>query len=268
MQAIGLCRFSYPAYGGFQVEHETIDERIAYLYADARLEDRFRLMETVALPSLRAQTDQNFGLVVVIGDQFPAHHVQRLELLIEDLPQAIIHKEPPRKQREVMKEILNDARIEPQKPCLQFRFDDDDAIAVDFVEKLRAAANTCAPLLAQSRSVAFDWNRGYVANFGTDGIRAAEVFRQFYVASLGMLIRGNCGVTIMNFSHEKIPQFMPTVSFSDPAMFVRGLNEHNDSRQALAKEPSLELLSPDQCDMFRSRFGIDAQQVQQVFSAR
>ena len=26
MQVIGLCRFSYPAYGGFQVGHETLEE--------------------------------------------------------------------------------------------------------------------------------------------------------------------------------------------------------------------------------------------------
>ncbi|MEX0310749.1 MAG: glycosyltransferase, partial [Tateyamaria sp.] len=30
MQIIGLCRFSYPAVGGFQVEHDTVDARIAY----------------------------------------------------------------------------------------------------------------------------------------------------------------------------------------------------------------------------------------------
>ena len=71
MQAIGLCRFSYPALGGFQVEHETIEERIAFLYQYERLEERFRLFEAIALPCLRAQTDPDWGLVIIIGDQFP-----------------------------------------------------------------------------------------------------------------------------------------------------------------------------------------------------
>jgi hypothetical protein len=31
MQVIGLCRFSYPASGGFQRIHETNEERRAYL---------------------------------------------------------------------------------------------------------------------------------------------------------------------------------------------------------------------------------------------
>lgn len=265
MQVIGLCRFSYPALGGFQVKHEEIEDRIAYLYDDARLEDRFRLFEHVALPSLRAQTDQNFSLVIVIGDQFPPHHASRLTALIEDMPQVVIHSEPPRNHREVMKEVLNDARIYPAEPCLQFRFDDDDAVAIDFIAKLRQAAHDCTPLLGYDRSVALDWNRGYVAAFDAAGIRGTAVFRQFYVAALGLMVRGNCPVTIMNFGHEKIPQFMPTVSFSDPGMFVRGLNDFNDSRQALAREPHLDPLSPADINLFKDRFNIDAAQVKRAF---
>lgn len=268
MQAIGLCRFSYPAIGGFQVQHEEIEDRIAYLYADARLEDRFRLFETVALPSLRAQTDPDFGIVIVIGTQFPRQHRLRLEAMVKDVPQIVIHEEPPRNQREVMKEVLNDARMHPAEPCLQFRFDDDDAIGCDFIARLRTAARDCAPLLDQSRTVAFDWNRGHVAEFTAHGIRAREVYRPFYVAALGILIRGDCGLTVMNYGHEKIPQFMPAVSFSDPHMWVRGLNEHNDSRQALAKEPPLDLLDAAGDALFAQRFGIEAAAVKRAFSDR
>lgn len=267
MQAIGLCRFSYPALGGFQVEHETIEERIAYLYEETRLEERFRLLETVALPCLRAQTDPDFLLIIVIGDQFPAHFEKRLEALIEDLPQALIHKEPPRQQREVMKEILNDARANPSEPCLQFRYDDDDAVAIDFIAKLRQAAADCAPLLRRHRSVAFDWNRGYVAEFSAEGIAAADLFRQFYVASLGMFIKGNSPLTIMNFAHEKIPQFMPAVSFSDEAMFVRSHNGFNDSRQKPVKQIPVTPLSAEQEALFRERFAIDIDHIRSVFSA-
>ena len=267
MQAIGLCRFSYPAIGGFQVKHEDIEDRIAYLYEDARLEERFALFETVALPCLRAQTDPDFGLIIVIGDQFPAHHEARLQKLIDDLPQAILHKEPPRNQREVMKEILNDARMHPEDPCLQFRYDDDDAISVDFIAKLRATARVAAPLLRESRTVAMDWNRGYVAEFGAQGISAKAIHRQFYVASLGMLIRGHAAATIMNFAHEKIPQFMPCITNPEPDMFVRSHNASNDSRQQDVPEIPVDPLTPEQEQLFRDRFAIDADHVRRVFSA-
>ena len=266
MQAIGLCRFSYPALGGFQVAHENIKDRIAYLYKDSRLEERFQLLETVALPCLRAQTDPDFSLIIVIGDQFPKHHEKRLEALIEDLPQALIHKEPPRNQREVMKEILNAARINPSEPCLQFRYDDDDAISVDFIEKFRKATSDCASLIGKNRTVAFDWNRGFVAEFGADAIAAVDMFRQFYVASLGMYIKGNCSQTIMNFAHEKIPRYMPTVSFSDDAMWVRSHNGFNDSRQKKVKPIPVQPLTPKLEKLFKDRFAIDVAQVRRVFS--
>jgi len=32
MQVIGHCRFSYPAFGDFELEHETIEQREAFLY--------------------------------------------------------------------------------------------------------------------------------------------------------------------------------------------------------------------------------------------
>lgn len=266
-QVIGLCRFSYPAIGGFQVDHETIEERIAYLYNDARLEERFRLFEAVVLPSLRAQTDPDFELIVVVGDQMPAHHLARLKALIDDLPQARMHAEPPRPQREVMKQILNAARRDFSQPCLQFRCDDDDAVAVDFIEQLRKAANDCAGLTRQHKSVAFDWNKGFIAEYSDKGISAAEIFRPFDVAALGMWVKGDCHLTIMNFAHNKINRFMPSVSFDEPRMFVRGHNASNDSRQKPVKDVPVKPLTFAQAEQFQKRFAIDIDAVQRIFRA-
>jgi hypothetical protein len=265
MQIIGLCRFSYPALGGFQVGHDTIEDRIAYLYQQERLEERFRLFETVALPCLKAQTDPDFELIIVIGDAMPKQHVDRLRDITASLPQARIHAEPPRQHREVMKEVLNNAR-NMELPCLQFRFDDDDAVAVDFVELLRAASDDCFGMTQQYRTVAFDWNRGLIAEYGADGIAATEVFRPFDVAALGMYVRPRCHLTIMNYAHNKINRFMPAVSFDTKQMFVRGHNASNDSRQKGEAPADVLPLTAEGKEMFRSRFAIDADAVQAIFS--
>lgn len=266
MQVIGLCRFSYPAIGGFQVGHETIEDRMAYLWAQDRLEERFRLLEAVALPCLRAQSDPNFNLLILIGDQFPKHHRDRLHDLTADIPQVQIIAHPPGNSREISKMVLNAARRDPSKPCIQFRHDDDDAVAVDFVEKLRAAASDCRSLIKKHRTVAFDWNQGYVAEIGAQGISATGIYRPFYVAALGMYVAGDCAMTIHNFMHERIPQFMPTVSYSDPDMFVRTHNGYNDSRQKKVKDVPVEPLGAKQEELFRARFAVDADHVQTVFS--
>ena len=247
------------------MDHETIEERIAFLYDDARIEERFQLFEAVALPSLRAQTDPNFELIIVVGDQMPEHRLARLTALIADMPQVRIHAEPPRPLREVMKEALNTARRDFSQPCLQFRFDDDDAVGVDFVERLRKAADDCEGLTRQHKSVAFDWNKGYIAEYGDKGISATEIFRPFDVAALGMWVKGDCHLTIMNFAHNKINRFMPSVSFDEPRMFVRGHNASNDSRQKPVKAVPVKPLTFEQAEHFQQRFAIDIDLVQRVF---
>lgn len=265
MQVIGLCRFSYPAIGGFQIEHETAAERIAYLYAEERMEERFRLLETIALPCLREQTDQEFDLIVVTGDSLPARHRGRLQDLTADMPQVRILSQPPRRHREVMKEILNAARRDPGRPCLQFRHDDDDAVSVDFVERLRATAEDCKGLLRRNRSVAIDFSRGYLAEAGPQGIAAAEGVHPYFVAGLGMHVRGGCPLTIMNFAHHKIGRFMPTVTVTDAPMFVRTRNRFNDSRPGAGRPVPLAPLTAGEEAGFEARFAIRASRVKEVF---
>ncbi|KIC24486.1 putative rhamnosyl transferase [Leisingera sp. ANG-M6] len=268
MQVIGLCRFSYPAIGGFQVEHETMAERIAYLYSDARMEERFRLFETVALPSLRAQSDPGFDLIIVTGDSLPRQHSDRLRDLTSDMPQVQIVAQPPRRHREVMKELLNSARKDPHQPCLQFRFDDDDAVAGEFIERLRETAADCAPLLAKTDTAAIDFNRGYIAEFSADGIAASEpAVRPYFTAALAMYAAGGCRKTIMNFAHNRIHHHMPTVTVTDVPMWVRSHNRFNDSRQDRAKPVEVTRLTPKQEREFATVFGIRADRVRAAFSA-
>ncbi|WP_425045016.1 putative rhamnosyl transferase [Primorskyibacter sp. S87] len=268
MQVIGLCRFSYPAIGGFQVQHATSGERSAYLYQPARMEERFRLFEAVALPCLRHQTDPDFTMLLLVGNDLPASYLQRLGDLVSDFPQIQILSRPPDEHRPVMKELLNEARHDIARPCLQFRFDDDDAISVDFVERLRQVARDCAPLLEQSGTVAIDFNRGFNARFDAGGIQASEeVVRPYFTAALGIAIRGNCKLSVMNFAHHKVHRFMPTVTFSDSPMWVRSHNGFNDSRQGAVKPVEMTPATPELEGEFSARFAIEASKVRQVFAS-
>lgn len=256
MQVIGLCRFSYPAVGGFQVEHDSIEERIAYLYAEERMEERFHLMETVALPCLREQTDPDFTLVTLVGDSLPDRYRNRLEALVADMPQVQIVAAAPGRHRDVMKQVLNDARRNPDAPCLQFRHDDDDAVSVDFVERLRQTVRDCSGLIANHQTVAIDFCQGYVARLEDNGIHAALGHHPYFVAALGMYVAPGCRQTIMNFAHHRLARFMPTITLPDAPMFVRTLNGHNDSRQKGAKEPDLQRLDAAGLAEFDARFAI------------
>ena len=267
MQVIGLCRFSWPAEGGFQVEHGSLEERIAYLYAPERLEERFRTFEAFTLPPLRAQTDGNFTFLIVIGDSLAAPWRARLEALVADLPQARIVERPPGPHRQVMQEVINSAR-RPKGPCLQFRMDDDDAVAVTYIEKLRAAARDVRGLLRNHRHIAIDFNQGFIARPSAEGIAATPTQVPYTTAALALMFPQDVPLSVMNFAHAKVGQRMPTVTFSGEDMLIRGHNDFNDSRQKPGVKPvKLAPLDPAGEAHFRATYNIDADRVRAIYAA-
>ncbi|ETX31007.1 putative rhamnosyl transferase [Roseivivax isoporae] len=267
MQVIGLCRFSYPAEGGFQVEHRTLAERMAYLYAPGRLEERFRQFETVCLPALRAQTDPDFTFLVLVGESLPARARDRLHDLTAGMPQVRIVARPPLPHRKVCRDVLNAARDRPDAPCLQFRHDDDDAVAVTFVETLREVAADAGRLLARHRLVGLDWNRGYALRTDARGLMIDEMVRPYLGVAQAVAVAGGVRQSIMNFAHNKLVTAMPTITFTEHPAYVRGYGDFNDSRQKAQVEPvRLRLADAAEEALFRDLFAIDADHVRRVFA--
>lgn len=267
MQVIGLCRFSYPGFGGFKLEHESIEERIAFLYQPERLEERFRTLETLVLPPLRAQTDPDFTLLVVIGDSLPAQARARLEALLADIPQAVIQAHPPGPHRQVMQAAINSVRRKSDQPCLQFRMDDDDAVAVTYVERLREVATDLRALSAKHRHIAIDFNQGFIARASSGGIEASPTQLPYTTPGLALMFRPDVRLTVMNFTHNRVAQKMPTVTFTGTDMMLRGFNGFNGSRMVGNPRPlRLEPLDERGEAHFRATYNIDADHVRQVFS--
>ncbi|RBI75795.1 hypothetical protein DQW77_05385 [Roseovarius sp. TE539] len=267
MQVIGLCRFSYPAIGGFQVEHASVPEREAYLYAPERMEERFRTFESFTLPPLRAQTDPDFTFLVIIGKSLPDPYRQRLAALLANLPQAVIQEHEPGRHRDVMKAAINAVRETSDLPSLQFRMDDDDAVSVNFVERLREAANDIRPLIRRNRYVGIDFNQGFVARPGADGVGVRAVVETLWTPALAVAVKPRASRGVMNFSHAKLCRSMPVLSLTGEFMFVRGHNEFNDSRQTRdLKPPRVSLLDKGGEAYFKENFNIDAAHVRALYA--
>lgn len=266
MQVIGLCRFSYPAIGGFQVEHESLAQREAFLYDPARMEERFRTFECLTLPALRAQTDPDFTLVVLIGQSLPAPLRARLEALLAGLPQAALLARAPGQHRPVMKEVINSVREDRGLPSLQFRMDDDDAVSVRFVERLRAAAQGLRGILARHRYVAIDFNQGFTARLDRGGIRAKPTIETLWTPGLGMAVAPRASRGIMNFSHAKLTRVMPVLSMPGEDIYIRGHNGFNDSRQKAGVRPvRLPRVDAQTAAHLKQAFALDEDHVRDVF---
>lgn len=268
MQVIGLCRFSYLGLGGFQVGHETLQEREAFLYAPARLEERFRTFQTMMLPPLKAQTDPDFTFLIVTGEGLPSDSYERLMDLVADMPQVVVQKHEPGQHRKVMRDAINSVRLLDNDLCAQFRMDDDDAVACSYVEKLREAVTDVRDMAQKHRHIAIDYNTGFIARPGPEGLRTTPVNNAYTTAALAIVFRDDVSQTIMNFSHFKVGRAMPTVTFTGEDMLVRGHNDFNDSRQKADVKPvALALQSPEEEAHFKDVFNIDADDVRRVFSA-
>lgn len=268
MQVIGICRFSYPGIGGFQVEHDTIEQRMAYLYAPERMEERFRTFETLTLPPLRAQTDPEFTFLIVVGTSMPEPYLQRLAGLVSDIPQAVIQPWGPGQHRKVMQNAINSVRLFDGEPCLQFRMDDDDAVAVTYVARLRDEARALEPFSRRHRHIAIDFNQGYIARPGPDGLSVAATKVPYTTAGLALMFQDRVRLSVMNFAHGKVPQHMPTVTLTGEDMMLRGHNDHNDSRQKKGVRPvKLAPLDSAGEDHIRQVYNIDADHVRKVFTA-
>lgn len=269
MQAIGICRFSYPGIGGFQVEHPTIEDRMAYLYAPARMEERFGTFETLTLPPLRAQTDADFTLLVVIGDSMPPHYRARLEALLADVPQAVIRAYPPKRHRPIMQDAINSVRRFDDQPCLQFRMDDDDAVACTYIQRLREVASDVRSFAARHRHIAIDFNQGYIARPGPEGLEVAETRQPYTTAALAIMLKPKAPLSVMNFAHAKLGRAMPTVTITGEDMLIRGHNDFNDSRQKKGVKPvKLTPLDAEGEARIKATYNIDCSAVRRAFSAR
>ena len=266
MQVIGLCRFSYPALGGFQIEHETPEERAAFLYSRARMEERFATFEALTLPSLKAQSDPDFTLAIVIGEAMPANLLARLLDLVETMPQAVVIPRAPGRHRQVMRDVIHQLRHDSPLPSLQFRMDDDDAVALTFVQRLREAARDLGPLLEQHRYISIDFNQGHIARISPKGIHAKPVSETLWTPALGMAVAPGASRSIMNFSHAKLARMMPVVSLPGEDMFVRGHNDFNDSRQKDGIKPvHLPLLDKTGEAQFQRTYNIDADHIRALY---
>lgn len=260
LQVIGLCRFSYPALGGFQRQHDNPRERAGYLYEPARLDERFRLFESLTLPGIRGQTDPDFTFLVVIGDDFPQR--DRLEALLADIPQAVIRAYPPRPHREVMQEAINTLRDDNAALSLQFRLDDDDGVNRRFVARLKRVARECRGLLTRQPKSVIDFTHGYLVRPSARGIEAESVVRLGWPA-VAMAFRKGNRMSVMNFAHHTVWRTAPTILLDDRDMYVRGWHPHNDSD--LRPGEAMAPLDPEGEARFRDAFGIDCGQIRALW---
>jgi len=230
VQMLGLCRFSYLGGRGFQVTHETLEERRAFLYDPERLARRWFWFEHVALPAWLAQTDPDFTLVLMTGPDLPEPWLARLHELAGIMPQLRLALVPPMEKHVEACMAAVAPYIDHSADVVgHFRHDDDDAVALDYIRDARRDFVRMQPLWRQHGRLSCDYARGVVMGAGPGGIRSEMRIIHNASAALTIYLRPDAGRCALHFPHFKVNLSMPGVTMAGKPMYVRMLHEDNDS---------------------------------------
>ncbi|NOR62085.1 MAG: hypothetical protein GQ535_06275 [Rhodobacteraceae bacterium] len=258
VQIAGLVRFSYPCDGGFQRKHASRAAQLAYLYAPARMEERFRYFEALCLHSLKVQTDKGFSVGLLIGDDMPARYKARLEVLLAGLPQAALIALPYLPYAEAMQQAY--ARLFTSRAPLQlsFRLDDDDALAVDFIAEVRARLPQVYGMSGGLDAAGLSFLQGLTLINGeiVPSIDARPL-------GLGLCVMAPAGrqVSALRYEHQKLHQNMPVMMDPHPLMNLRAFHGSNDSPVALPAGRRPAMSGPEIRAVLQRRFALDMDKV-------
>lgn len=159
----------------------------------------------------------------------PEIYVRRLQRLILGIPQLEICAFPPLKQVDAAKEAIKHIKSPLGDFVAHFRLDDDDAIAVDFIEHLRKQFSLVANLMTSNHRVAFDYNKGLFLSHPRTALLGQLVLRRQWTAGHVIFLPHENSRTIMHFPHQRLDLRMLTITCPEPVMFVRSMNAFNAS---------------------------------------
>ncbi|MBU2981813.1 putative rhamnosyl transferase [Lentibacter algarum] len=262
LQVLGLCRWSYPSQvGAFNNKGQSLEALRAELYNARRLEGRLFFMEHLVLPSIRAQSDVDFKLVLMIGDELPDPWRSKLLRLIKDIPQVKpVFLPEGQNHMEACRNLMISERDQSADVVAEFRLDDDDAVASDFVARLRDLFGALRPIYKEHKRVAVDFCRGFLMRCENSGeINYEPVEARLWTPALALYVPPSHKRSLINYPHMRTWRAMPVLSHNKKPMFVRGAHEGNDSEIKRRNVETFRFNLENLPDVMQEDFGVDLQ---------
>ncbi len=139
---------------------------------------RFHLFEHLMLPSLKAQTDQDFEMVFTLSSTMPETYRARLEELLEGWAPARLNVTEATDIGRALRPLIKEASEDETRANIHFRLDDDDALAAIYLARLRSAADRMSP------GSMISFSSGFVGF--TDGTTAKHTTRTTPCIAIGL----------------------------------------------------------------------------------
>ena len=229
----------------------------ALLFQPERLQHRLRLFSQITLPSLAAQSRQDFHHFILTSRDLPEPTAAVLAETCArshgDAGRYSIVAARPMPARAALRRFLD--RRYPGQVVAQVALDDDDGLAADFVHDLRrqfALIEEETPDISQKLPHFVSYSRGFGLMLRDAAEGAPALFRIRYpYINLGLtMIAGDHAKNILAIQHKKAPRRFGARLIGDTPMYVRGIHDFNDSRV----EQSERWVPADESDELGKRF--------------
>jgi hypothetical protein len=178
----GHIRFSFYGVTDTRLKPNTDGTALARLYDETRMARRFFLFENLTLPSLLAQTDSDFRTVIMSSSVMPDRFKDRLSALAARLPGAVVEFSTYETGDKAFRTFMQQsAGFQGRESSVHFRLDDDDAVSVNYIARLRDLSRVLSP----STHITFP-NGVLLFPAGQDGPTGTSMIHQKLLTAQGL----------------------------------------------------------------------------------
>ncbi|SEO74146.1 Putative rhamnosyl transferase [Salinihabitans flavidus] len=262
IQVVGVIRFSVLA-EGFAVDlYGGMDRLRQYLFDSGSLGWRFHIFENLGLPSLLRQTDPDFQLVLLTSIELPDYARERLEALVAPYGNLHVHAEGVEKQHRLIRRAYDSIPHDGYTHRAAFRLDNDDAVCMTFVERLKHLSHGLLDLGGTDEPTAIAFNRGFYVEMKED--EPHEVYdtveREPLSTGTALLSRAGYHLNPYRYNHRAVAQHFNTYSDISFPVFLRTVHGENIDR--VMKRGLRGRHGPRRIEkQIRSHFGMEMQDI-------
>lgn len=142
----GHVRFSFYGITDTRTQPDEDGAALARLYDETRMARRFFRFENLTLPSLIHQTDGDFRTVIMSSQVMPDRYKERLSAVAARLPGSVVEfSHHQRGDLAFHKFMVEASGYKGRGTSVHFRLDDDDAVSVDYIARLRVTSRPLPP---------------------------------------------------------------------------------------------------------------------------
>lgn len=214
-----------------------LDKYKEYLFSKCRLEQRLDLLKNITIPSILGQVDfiknHEVKVFIISSQELPEKNQKELNELVSGYDWIFINYLPT-KGVSITQPVLDDLKNYNEKLLFAtLRLDDDDALAINFLEEFNKFFN--------------EDNIGYAVSFGKGlcgfydfNINQYRKIVDYYYPKIGL------GLGYINLfdgekfsseiktvfdagGHAKVDKIVPTIINSKEVMYIRTMYEQSDS---------------------------------------